>query len=139
MACKGDFKVDIAKARTAAMRTMRNGKLPIGQAKVDVIDAHYRFFHIKNLHARLNSDGAVANGRFELNARYIDWIGKFAFMRTGTEKKLRFRPGIRIHKGMRAIRFSADNWIGRYRKSTPPSATYIRTDMRFRVCSNKKN
>lgn len=98
MACKGDFKVDIAKARTAAMRTMRNGKLPIGQAKVDVIDAHYRFFHIKNLHARLNSDGAVANGRFELNARYIDWIGKFAFMRTGTEKRLRFRPGIRIHK-----------------------------------------
>lgn len=98
MACKGDFKVDYAKVRTAAMRTMRNGKLPIGVAKVDVIDAHYRFLHFKNLHANLSSDGAVANGRFELNAKYIDWIGKFAFVRTSTEKRLRFRPGIRFHK-----------------------------------------
>ena len=98
MACKGDFQVDYAKVRTAAMRTMRNGKLPIGLAKVDVIDAHYRIFHFRNLHANLSSDGAVAKGRFELNAKYIDWIGKFAFVRTGTEKKLRFRPGIRFHK-----------------------------------------
>ena len=98
MACKGDFQVDYAKVRTAAMRTMRNGKLPIGVAKVDVIDAHYRFLHFKNLHANLSSDGAVANGRFELNAKYIDWIGKFAFVRTSTEKRLRFRPGIRFHK-----------------------------------------
>ena len=98
MACKGDFQVDYAKVRTAAMRTMRNGKLPIGVAKVDVIDAHYRIFHFRNLHANLSSDGAVANGRFELNAKYIDWIGKFAFVRTGTEKRLRFRPGIRFHK-----------------------------------------
>ena len=98
MAFKGNFMVDIAKARTAAMRTMRNGKLPIGVANLDVIEARYRIIHIKNLHANISSDGAVAKGRFEGDGKYIDLIGKFAFMRTSTKKKLRFRPGIRFHK-----------------------------------------
>jgi len=99
--CRADFKMDFAKARTATMRTIKGGLLPIGEAHAEVTHARYKRYNIRNLHAEARSNGAVAHGRVERKGRNIDLVATFNYLRTQLKKKIKVKPGIRLHKAFK--------------------------------------
>ena len=93
-----DFRFDISKPRTAAMRKEKGGKLPIGSIKATVDEARYKKLKVKNLIADIVSDGAVATGNITIKGRHTDILCSFNFTSTDSIKsKIKVKPGIRFH------------------------------------------
>lgn len=97
--CKSDFKVDISKPRTAKMRKLKGGKLPIGTASIQVDEVSYKGIKVRNVSLNVNSDGALAEGSLKTNGRHIDLSCNFSFTSTDEMKKMKItKPGIKWHK-----------------------------------------
>ena len=95
---QADFRFDISKPRTAAMRKEKGGKLPIGSVQARVDEARYKKLKVKNLFADIVSDGAVATGNITIKGRHTDLLCSFNFTSTDSIKsKIKVKPGIRFH------------------------------------------
>lgn len=99
MQAAANFTVDISKQRTAQMRKLKGGKLPIGFFNATVDDVKYMGVHIRNLMASLKSDGAVATGDVYKTGRIRDLYFSFSFTNTDEMHKMKVsKPGIKFHK-----------------------------------------
>lgn len=98
IACKADFKFDISKPRTAKMRQLKGGKLPIGHVTAEVAEGKYKKVKVRNLFAELESDGAIATGNITVKGARIDVLCGFSFTNTNEMKKTKIKPGVRFHK-----------------------------------------
>ena len=96
--CDADFMFDISKPRTAKMRRLKGGKLPIGQVSADIAEANYKKLKFRVLTADINSDGALAEGRIVDKGKFVDLLCKFSFTNTNEMKKTKIVPGIKFHK-----------------------------------------
>ena len=96
--CKANFKFDISKPRTAKMRRIKGGKLPIGHVDAEVAEAKYKFVKVRHLQAEINSDGAVANGNITIFGKHLDVLCSFSFTNTNEMEKTKIKPGLRFHK-----------------------------------------
>ena len=93
-----DFKFDISKARTAAIRKQKGGKLPIGTVNAVVNDCSYHGVHLRNLSADILSDGAEATGNVMKHGRIRDLFFSFTFTDTDDMHKVKItHPGIKFH------------------------------------------
>ena len=98
IACKADFKFDISKPRTAKMRALKGGKLPIGRVTAEVAEGKYKKVKVRNLFAEIESDGAVATGNITIKGKRMDVLCGFSFTNTNEMKKTKIKPGIKFHK-----------------------------------------
>ena len=98
MIAEATFKVDISKPRTAKMRKIKGGKLPIGKVNAFIKEVKYKSLHIRNLSADIISDGALAEGRINVKGKYMDVLCTFTYICTDKEEKVKAKPGIRFHK-----------------------------------------
>ena len=97
VAANADFQFDISKQRTAQMRRLKGGKLPIGSVKAFVKDASYGKIKVHNVTADIVSDGAQANGNLAMRGRHTDLLCSFVFNNTESLQKMKIKPGIRFH------------------------------------------
>ena len=98
IACKADFKFDISKPRTAIMRRKKGGKLPIGEVSTEVYEVGYKKIKLRNIEAKIQSDGAVAEGNLTVKGSRVDVLCNFSFTNTNEMRKMKVVPGIRFHK-----------------------------------------
>lgn len=98
VACDASFKFDYSKPRTAKMRKLKGGKLPIGQIAAHVIEAKYKMLKFKNIQATIESDGAVAVGQIENRGKRVDLLCSFSFTDTDAMKKMSIKPSVKLHK-----------------------------------------
>lgn len=96
--CEAQFKFDISKPRTALMRKKIGGKLPMGFVNAKVHEASYKKMKMKNIHASIVSNGAVAEGDVQAKGARVDMLCKFSFTNTDSISKMKIKPGIRFHK-----------------------------------------
>ncbi len=97
IACHANFRFDISKPRTAKMRRLKGGKLPIGNIDAEVHECHWKFVAVHNVSATISSDGAEADGKIINRGNFIDLTCKFSFTNTDQMHKLKVKPGIKIH------------------------------------------
>ena len=93
-----EFKFDISKERTAAMRSVKGGKLPIGSLTAHVEQVSYKFVTVKNLDVSIESDGAVAEGVLNAHHKFLDLGCAFSFTDTDDLEKLKIKPKLKVHK-----------------------------------------
>ena len=99
IAAKADFKIDISKPRTAAMRRKLGGKLPIGKVNATIDDCSYKGVHVRNVAVNVNSDGALASGDVVQQGNWRDISCSFSFANTDEMHKLKVtHPRMRFHK-----------------------------------------
>ena len=96
--CQARFRFDISKVRTAKMRRIKGGKLPIGEVEAEVREAKYKKFKVHNIVATMQSDGALAEGKMTVKGKRIDVLCSFSFTNTSEMSKMKVKPGIRFHK-----------------------------------------
>jgi len=97
VSCKADFKFDISKPRTAIMRKKVGGKLPMGEVTAEVPFAQYKKIRLHNIHATLQSNGAIAEGHVTMKGKHIDMLCSFSFTSTTEMHKMKIKPGIKFH------------------------------------------
>ena len=97
-ACKANFKFDISKPRTAKMRKLRGGKLPIGHVEAEIIHSKYKKMTFRNIIGTIDSDGAIANGNITVKGKRVDLLCSFSFTNTNEMQKTKIKPGIKFHK-----------------------------------------
>lgn len=97
--CKADFKFDISKPRTAQMRKVKGGKLPIGEVTADVQEAKYKKIKVRNMFVTMVSDGAVADGKLTVKGKRMDVLCGFTFTNTDamSKMKVKVKPGLKFH------------------------------------------
>ena len=95
--CTANFRFDISKPRTAKMRRVKGGKLPIGHVDAQVAEAQYKRIKVRNIVADINSDGAVAEGSLAMRGKRVDVLCDFSFTNTSDMKKTKIKPGIKFH------------------------------------------
>ena len=95
--CKADFKIDISKVRTAAMRRQKGGKLPIGRADAIVNETKFKGIKLTGIHATIVSDGALAEGRLTRQGKLSELFCAFSFTDTNDMKKMKIKPGIHLN------------------------------------------
>lgn len=95
ISCRAGFKVDISKPRTAKMRRVKGGKLPIGNVDALVYKAKYKFATVTDVAAKIVSDGAVAEGDINMKGKLADLSCSFSFTNTDEMKKTKIKP--RVH------------------------------------------
>ncbi len=95
--CSAGFRFDISKPRTAQMRRVKGGKLPIGQVDALVDEAYLEGMRFSNVAAHIVSDGAVAEGKINMKGKLADILCSFSFTNTDEMKKTKIKPGIRFH------------------------------------------
>ncbi len=98
VAFTANFQYDISKQRTARVRRLRGGKLPIGRLNAREIDASYKKIRMKHLILTLESDGAIAKGQILQEHSFADLLCNFSFTHTDAIHKMKIMPGIRLHK-----------------------------------------
>ena len=96
--CKANFKFDISKPRTAKMRKLKGGKLPIGHVDAEIEEAKYKLIRARRVFAEINSDGAVAEGNITVKGKYMDMLCSFSFTNTNEMQKTKVKPGIKFHQ-----------------------------------------
>ena len=94
-----NFQFDISKPRTAQMRRIKGGKLPMGHVDAVIEKANYKFVKVSNLQITIDSDGAVATGHLFSGGKYIDLSCDFTFTDTDDMKKTKIKPKLSIHSG----------------------------------------
>ena len=94
--CTANFTFDYSKPRTARIRRVKGGKLPIG--KVSVSNAYGTFKKIKfsDINANINSDGVVAQGKIVQSKKLTDIMCNFTFNNTDSIHKMKIKPGLRL-------------------------------------------
>lgn len=98
-ACKANFKIDISKPRTAKMRQLKGGHLPIGHVGIQVEEVIYKKLKVRNVDLDVESDGAVATGSMHTRGRHMDLMCNFSFTNTDDMKKMKItKPGIKLHR-----------------------------------------
>ncbi len=98
MVANAEFKIDISKLRTAKIRRLKGGKLPIGTVKAHVDECSWRKIRLRNIDTDIISDGAVAEGNICLNGKRTDLLCAFSLTKTDSvNNKLKVKPGIRFH------------------------------------------
>lgn len=95
--CMADFKFDFSKQRTALVRKMRGGKLPIGEVNATIKETDYKFLKLKNIVTSIKSDGAVAQGSVSNKGKLIDLLCDFSFTNTDSLHKMKIKPHIKLH------------------------------------------
>ena len=95
--CRANFSFDFSKPRTARMRRLKGGKLPIGHIDAEVDEIRYKGVTIRNTIAEINSDGAVAEGKGAVRGKRIDLLCTFSFTDTNEMRKTKIKPGVRLH------------------------------------------
>lgn len=95
--CRAGFRFDISKPRTAQMRRLKGGKLPIGQIDALVMKAKFKFATFSDIAAHIVSDGAVAEGKINMKGKLADILCSFSFTSTDEMQKTKIKPGIRFH------------------------------------------
>lgn len=98
LACNASFKFDISKPRTAQMRKKIGGKLPMGSVDARVHEAYFKKMKFSNIHATLESNGAIAQGNITMRGKRMDGLCSFSFTNTDSISKMKIKPGIRFHK-----------------------------------------
>lgn len=96
--CQARFRFDISKVRTAKMRRIKGGKLPIGEVDAEVREARYKKVKVRNIVATMQSDGALAEGKMTVKGKRVDVLCNFSFTNTSEMNKMKVKPGIRFHK-----------------------------------------
>ena len=97
IACRASFRFDISKPRTAQMRRIKGGKLPIGQIDAVVLKAKYKFISASDIVAHIVSDGAIAEGKLSMSGKVADLACSFTFTNTDEMKKTKIKPGIHFN------------------------------------------
>ena len=97
IACRAGFRFDISKPRTAQMRRVKGGKLPIGKVDALVYKAKYKFVSASDIAAHIVSDGAVAEGKINMKGKLADVLCSFSFTSTDEMKKTKIKPGVKFH------------------------------------------
>ena len=92
-----DFRFDISKPRTAKMRRLKGGKLPIGHINADIMQASYKFIKVKNMQVTIDSDGALATGHLFSPGKYVDLGCDFTFTNTDAMQKMKIKPRMSLH------------------------------------------
>lgn len=95
--CSAGFRFDISKPRTAQMRRIKGGKLPIGQVDALVEETKLEGVRFSNVAAHIVSDGAIAEGKINMKGKLADILCSFSFTNTDEMKKTKIKPGIRFH------------------------------------------
>jgi hypothetical protein len=99
LAAKANFKIDISKPRTAAMRRKLGGKLPIGELNATINDCSYKGVHVRNIDVNMISDGAWATGDVIQRGNWRDISCSFSFANTDEMQKLKVKHArMRFHK-----------------------------------------
>ena len=97
--CSAQFKVDISKQRTARMRTVKGGKLPIGTLSAQVEDCSYEGLHLRRLSADIASNGAEASGNVRKSGHFGDVYTSFTYIDTDQQHKVKIdSPGLKLRK-----------------------------------------
>lgn len=91
------FKVDISKQRTAQMRRLKGGKLPIGSVKGLVSQASYKGIKVTNLDVDIESDGATAVGSVLQRNKLIDLSCSFTMTSTTSIQHVKVKPKLQLH------------------------------------------
>ena len=95
---KASFTFDYSKPRTAKMRKLKGGKLPIGSVNAEIGSAKYKLLKVNNVVSHIESDGAVAVGNINIKGKRTDILCSFSFTNTDSIKnKIKIKPGIRFH------------------------------------------
>lgn len=97
-AASAQFKIDISKERTAAMRRVKGGKLPIGTVSAHVDKVSYKFVSLGNIDVDIESDGAIARGNLVAPHKFLDLGCTFTFTNTDELQKLKVKPSLKRHK-----------------------------------------
>jgi len=97
IAANADFHVDISKPRTAQMRRIKGGKLPICTVTATIDKCSYMGVSASDLKAKIESDGAVAEGYVYTTGKVADLSCQFSFTNTNEMKKTKIKPGIRFN------------------------------------------
>lgn len=95
--CRAGFRFDISKPRTAQMRRVKGGKLPIGNVDALVEETKLDGVKFSNVAAHIVSDGAVAEGKINMKGKLADILCSFSFTNTDEMRKTKIKPGIRFH------------------------------------------
>ncbi len=95
--CTAGFRFDISKPRTAQMRRVKGGKLPMGQVDALVEKTKLDGIKFSNVAAHIVSDGAIAEGKINMKGKLADILCSFSFTNTDEMKKTKIKPGIRFH------------------------------------------
>jgi len=91
-----NFTFDYSKPRTARVRRLRGGKLPIGQITVSNARALFKKIKFSDLSATIKSDGVVAEGHIAQTKKYADILCDFTFNNTDSIHKMKIKPGLRL-------------------------------------------
>ena len=93
--CSATFKIDYSKQRTAEMRKVKGGKLPIGEVGADIRSVEYRNISLENLLVSMESDGAIAEGHVTLKGNMTDLMLEFSFTNTAEMQKIKVKPRLK--------------------------------------------
>ena len=93
--CSATFKIDYSKQRTAEMRKVKGGKLPIGEVGADIRSVEYRNISLENLLVSMESDGALAEGLVTLKGNMTDLMLEFSFTNTAEMQKIKVKPRLK--------------------------------------------
>ena len=115
VALTANFNFDFSKPRTAQMRKLKGGKLPIGKINATVQKASFKKIHFDDIDVTINSDGAVAQGNLHQRNKLIDVLCSFSFTSTDSIHKMKIRPNLKWHK-------SQDNSLEKQRKKEEKAA-----------------
>jgi len=91
-----NFTFDYSKPRTARVRKLRGGKLPIGQITVSGARTMFKKIKFSDLSATIKSDGVVAQGHIAQTKKYADILCDFTFNNTDSIHKMKIKPGLRL-------------------------------------------
>ena len=91
-----DFCFDYSKPRTARVRRLRGGKLPIGWVNVKGASASYKKIRMSDINATIKSDGVVAQGHIEQRKKLTDLLCDFTFNNTDSIHKMKIKPTMRL-------------------------------------------
>jgi hypothetical protein len=96
--CTASFNIDISKERTAKMRKLKGGKLPIGSVNADIRKVKYKRISLKNIVADIQSDGALASGDVTMKGKLTDLMLQFSFTNTTEMHKMKVKPKLKFRK-----------------------------------------
>lgn len=93
---KADFKVDIHKQRTAAIRKQKGGKMPIGEVHADVYEVNYKKMKLKNILVDITSNGGLLEGSINHVGKGMDVGCDFSTTDLDDTNKLKVKPRMKF-------------------------------------------
>ena len=94
--CTANFTFDYSKPRTARVRKLKGGKLPIGRVCVSNAYGTFKKIKFSDINANIISDGVVAQGHIVQSKKLADVMCHFTFNNTDSIHKMKIKPGLRL-------------------------------------------